>query len=154
MNYILIHSLISSSEERYNFYLFNYYRWLPHSYIQIQEKISGEEIKMEVTRKHQKVFNSVRSWLTPAINRLHIDIQSKPVSNTIRGNWILSTRQIEMEIINCKKDISTTNNLDLNHSIIDSYIHMNNNRLGIKNQDESLISFLILKSLKHIPDES
>ena len=150
MNYILINSLVTSQEERYNFYLFNYNRWLPYSYRSIKEKISIEEMGIKISRMYDNIFNTVKSWLIPLVNRLNSDVQSDPARNSIEENWIFKTRQISTNISKYadKIDINKSDPQPF-WSIFDAYVHMNNNRLGIRNQDESLISFLILKSINY-----
>ena len=50
----------------------------------------------------------------------------------------------------CDKTLKKLRNTELTKSIpeiLASYIHLNNNRLGISNFDESLMAYLILRSL-------
>lgn len=147
MNFIMIVELIGHSKEIYDFYLSSFNMWFPYTCYNPEVKALDMTMKENRLKEFNYLFNTAQSWLLPLIGNL----VKKKYLYSHDSLWNQEIRIIKSKMIIQQKEMSkTVKKKETLHSIYDGYCHMNNNRLGIRNADESLISFFVLQSLKII----
>jgi hypothetical protein len=141
--------------------------WFSRAY-KYEENIGPEELKKRrdtVTRAFEDNFSKQKSNLVPYFNTLwkaftgNIEFEQEWLNQ-----WITDTAAIREQL----KDAQTRGELvfpsrfklqpfeDIPESqqqlwaILESYVHMTNNRLGILNRDEAFLGYLIKESLKEV----
>lgn len=166
LHLIFIHSMEMDLDEAINFFTqiftakLNYYnlqiQFVPQDMVEkkrghIMSKLNEafEQQRNEIVKYVNRIWNYLES--KKRFEKLYLNkwnTQSKVISKKLRhalqkNNLVLPN----MDIINTIENFSPHTILSY---IFDSYIHMTNNRLGIKNKDEALVAFLIISSLKTI----
>jgi len=144
MNYIMISELIIDSNELCDFYQFSFNRWFPRAYYNHRTGIYDNDIKKGKIRTYMDLFNRSKVWILPLLNNLSKGKSMQLPYSVFREQ----IRSVKLSIDIFKEEMLENSKAKYGlHSIYDSYCHMTNNRLGIRNADESMITFFILQSL-------
>lgn len=144
VNLIMMNQLIDDYKELIDFYLLSFNTWLLHLCYNHEAKTIDKTLRAEKLEKFAHAFENAKYWLLPTVE----NIISRKIETSIDREWSEVSTIIRCKIqANKEEMLSDTKNKRKLHSIYDSYCHMNNNRLGIKNADESLIAFLVLRTL-------
>lgn len=158
MHIILIKSVFKTLDASIHFFKLLYVNWLQHS-IKIREDntVDPNEIKKvqsyfgQSYTKQKKIIQQLITYLWDESNyedwlqdwsTFCLDL-NKDIEKLAAKNAIVFPESINLEGFSSvpSKDIPK-------FLLLDSYIHMNNNRLGIYLRDESFIAFLLLKGFE------
>ncbi|MFY9309151.1 MAG: thiopeptide-type bacteriocin biosynthesis protein [Bacteroidia bacterium] len=144
MNLVMMIELVEDSNKLRDFYLLSFHNWFPFRYYNYEQKVLDIARKDECLKSYYYLFEKNKNQLLPLINSL----LNKNYKHSLSTIWCEEIRLIKSKynaaIKQVIKNCETEREL---YSIYDSYCHMNNNRLGMRNSDESLISFWVLQSL-------
>lgn len=116
--------------------------WLPVS----EEDLKKQKNKrLEIISKYKVLYDKSKNDLLNTIGNIAKGVQEKKKFNKKWMNQWIDTNTSINERIKNSSDIEKSK-LEL----MVSYIHMNNNRLGILGQDEAFIAFLISQGIKDL----
>jgi len=140
LNYIMMFNLLKKKEDLLSFFLFNYNNWLPYASLKV-----GENVMLYYDQK----FGKIKEVFFPLVENLHNQLIKEEIFNNIYMQWKRDVLDLSSKLnkMNENNKISSSKFNDGNKEdlwpIFDSYVHMNNNRFGINNQDESFISRML-----------
>ncbi|UII21877.1 lantibiotic dehydratase C-terminal domain-containing protein [Fulvivirga ligni] len=142
--------------------------WFPRAYHVYDKNITKEELD----KRKEYTLNAFKSNLAAQKNVLipyvetiwHALKKNEDFEQDFLNDWVISNQQITKEMIGevDSESFSYPNLFELYKtlkiseqnkrlwSVYDSFIHMTNNRLGIKNQDEGYLAYLMSESFKVI----
>lgn len=156
LNYIMLLNLTTSNQETLNFFVYNYYRWVIFNDRKLAVRPLIKNLHAYYINYFMKKFNTIKHYLVPELTQLYVHNKNKQIVDENLNVWALN---ISEEALNIKSLISNngfvfpekrSDSFQQIWSIYDSYVHMNNNRLGIRNQDEAFVAFLIVESIKNM----
>ena len=147
INYSMIYSFTLSNKTLINFFLFNCKKWFPSKFK--IDRISISEFEKVIDQYYYYSYNSLKNITIPLIKNLFFELKSNKIQSENYKLWFKNTSELHSTLSHLieEKKIILQGGSGI-WSLYESYAHMNNNRLGIMNKDESFISYLILKSLK------
>jgi len=151
----LVHSAgctrIEAKKIFYNYQLTWQYSILSPNEIQAHDK---DELETICDERFSKQMKSDGFKIELIIRRFWESLKHpQKISPFVLKQWYMNSKKniAEMnELQQCKKLFlakKTVNGLIPYHIIIEDYIHMTNNRLGISNNDEAYLAYLLSKSL-------
>ena len=153
-----------SLDEMKHFYTFVFSAWLPRAYgynpnVTIEENKNKQKIVLDA---FEKTFIKQQNFLVP-YHKTILDAFNENIEfeDEWLNIWLKDMDQIHDELkkindnnqIQFSKIFQTNPNISVSEEkqrfwpILESYIHMTNNRLGVLNQDEGYLGFLINRSL-------
>jgi hypothetical protein len=168
MHLAFAYALGMDLDEAKEFYAHTFKTWLPRAYSGYYSK---DEPKEEQERKQQltlKAFETTFEKQKPSLVPFHAELWNALQDNNDfeeqwLNDWISGMRKIKTKL----EALQNTGKLEVPHkehyrslpvnilpdnkerwSIYDSYVHMTNNRLGIRNQDEGYLGYIIMRSLE------
>lgn len=167
MHLTFIHSAGLNIDQAISFFDFHCKNWLPHTFKNIQEEITQEDFESQSflsTQAFEESFESQKSSLIPFHFKLWnameegIPFEEDTLNKWFRKNKIiidelrLNEKELNYRTSKYVYQIKSTKfpEKELLWSILVDYIHMTNNRLGIFNQDESYLSFIMMRCLEEI----
>jgi len=154
-----------SLREASEFFNFCFERWFPRAYYFNEKKVTREELferKKATLISFNQNFDEQKSLLITNIATIWNGLsKNEEFQNEWLNQWVRESKTIHSELkYLAKKGSLTYPNLDVSKEhtyqsqpqwpLLDSYIHMTNNRLGLFNRDESFISYLLQRGLKEI----
>ncbi len=151
-------------DEMKHFYTFIFSAWLPRAYnYNVNNNLEQNQAQQKIVLEaFEKTFIKQQEMLVPyhqtVWEAFHDNIEFE---DEWLNTWLTEIKKIKQELKNVveNKQIKfqsyfTPNpviSVDINQqkfwSIYESYVHMTNNRLGVLNQDEAYLGFLINRSL-------
>jgi thiopeptide-type bacteriocin biosynthesis protein len=161
------YALGMSLEEMKRFYTFVFTAWLPRAYgYNPDAGIEINKTKQKVVLDaFEKTFLKQKDMLIPyhqtIWNAFHENVEFEDEWLNI---WIFELKKINLELQEIQKkrqmkfhkifqpnsDLPVNVEKQLFWPIMESYVHMTNNRLGVLNQDEGYLGYLINKSLESL----
>jgi thiopeptide-type bacteriocin biosynthesis protein len=136
--------------------------WLPRAYASIHHKPGSSQhstiTKQEIIQAFDRLFKQQQHILLPFCQTFLTNLQNaEEFEENEMSNWISNTKKIYDALLILKnnnelfvpKTVYTESTNDL-WTIYESYVHMTNNRLGILNQDESYLAYLLKNCLTMI----
>jgi thiopeptide-type bacteriocin biosynthesis protein len=154
MNLSMISSFIEDEDDIVEFFEFNYQRWLSYA-VNARHNTDIElsaDLRDNFSNKYKLQSSTIISELSALYKTINGLSSTDPnilfwVNKIIESKNMLKSLAEMGQIAYPEKMVSMHKRI---WPIFDSYVHMNNNRLGIKNSDESFISFIIITALKEI----
>jgi thiopeptide-type bacteriocin biosynthesis protein len=143
-------------DEVRDFFAKIFYDWLPLVIVNTNEEIADR--KETVLRAFELKFEEQKASIIPLIEKL-ISSSTIGIEFTWLDEWINENREIGrmLKFLIKKGELKTKTGGIVNFlksdscfSILGSYVHMTNNRIGVLNQDESFLAFLIIKSIDEL----
>ncbi len=140
--------------------------WLSRAYYFFEKDISKEELerrKTETLTAFEKNFNEQKEALLPFFETVWQALhKGQKFEQEWLNQWVDDMEEVgnQLKVIQKNKKLAapewymqkTLDGFSLAQqerwAIYDSYIHMINNRLGIKNRDEAYLGYLIIESIK------
>ncbi len=140
--------------------------WLSRAYYFFEKDISKEELakrKEETLVAFSKNFEEQKESLLPFFETVWQALQKgQEFEQEWLNNWVIDMTEVgkDLKVIQKNKKLTpptwymqkTSGDFSLEQqerwAVYDSYIHMVNNRLGIKNRDEAYLGYLIIESVK------
>jgi thiopeptide-type bacteriocin biosynthesis protein len=123
--------------------------WLTRSYHN-GEDVSGEELqkrKHDTLKAYEKIFRQQEAILIPFHQRLwNAAAQNAEFEEQWLNRWLSDMAGIGERL----KNANIPRNRRQLWPILESLVHMTNNRLGILNQDEAFLGYLIKESLEAV----
>ncbi|MFZ2205549.1 MAG: thiopeptide-type bacteriocin biosynthesis protein [Minisyncoccia bacterium] len=159
MNYTMIYSFVKNNNIVTLLFLFNYNKWLSKRYNRTNRHLTLHELNIETQKLFNNKFLLIKKQFSPMIKYYHSQLRSQTMKDPIFSSWVqditLLGEELSQLFANGKlvTDRSVKEKTLVLWNIYDSYIHMNNNRLGIRNSDESYISYLLYCSIKTIEED-
>lgn len=142
--------------------------WLPRAYNHGHTKLTPEQHKQRSTQTlavFNEMFASQKEMLIPFVQQLWAGLEENAEFEDLWfGRWIDAMRETHGRL----SEIHNQGDLLLDDRrkfwwlgadypkhrelwlILESYVHMTNNRLGILNQDEAYLGYLIQQTAKHL----
>lgn len=161
-----VHATGMSLEEGILFFSRFFQNWLPRAYYFFEKDITKEELierKEETLKAFKSNFEAHKETLIPFFETVwHALKEGDTFEQEWLNNWIKQIQSIDKQLSTCQgngqlmkpKVYASIDRMDESKQVIwaiyDSYIHMINNRLGIRNREESYLAYLVLESLKTI----
>lgn len=140
--------------------------WLSRAYYFFEKDISEDELekrKKETLIAFENNFKEQKEALLPFFKTVWQALnEGQEFEQEWLNQWVVDMTEVGKELKKIQKEgklipskwymKKTDNNFSLQQqqrwSIYDSYVHMINNRLGIKNRDEAYLGYLIIESVK------
>ncbi|SEJ69942.1 thiopeptide-type bacteriocin biosynthesis domain-containing protein [Dyadobacter koreensis] len=150
LNLAFAKCVFKSKNEKTIFYKHLFHQWLPHAMFALNrsgENIIGYDMIQEsyeaLFQKNKKSLHQYKYLIDELIE------SNEKFEENWMNIWIERTIKIHCELtaLNELKLLADTDSPEINsiNNIYLSYFHMLNNRLGIQNKDESLVSYLLFK---------
>lgn len=147
MNLIFALATEMNMKHIYEFHKLNMVNWIQHSILKTKEY---NPIRInEVVSSFSKVFNDSKDDVFKFCSEI---INERKISNEYLSEWEVGMSKIHKRFkkLEANKLMSIDPSLhnysrDLKWNIYQSLIHMNCNRLGIPNQDEAYLSYVMLR---------
>lgn len=158
MHVILIKSVFKTLDASIHFYKTFYINWLQHS-IKIREDNTIDPLEIKKTLSYfEQSYTKQKTVIQQLVNNLWEETNHEDWLQ----DWSLFCAQLDIDIttLAAENAIVFPENISLEafasvpkkdipkYVLLDSYIHMTNNRLGIYLRDESFIAFLLLKGFE------
>lgn len=166
-----VYSIGLSVKEAIAFFEMIFENWLPAAFeifeTNTPEKIIVEKMK-ETISLFSKSFEEQKEDLIPFHKNLWEDLKSgEKFDDDVFNNWIKENRRLSLTLseaaesgkLSPRSDLyvmseelsrKLSENNQLLWHIFADYVHMTNNRLGISNQDEAYLAYLMMRSLNRI----
>lgn len=168
MHLAFAYALGMSFDEAKQFYAHTFRSWLPRAYNGYYDTTIPKEEQEKRQQLTLKAFESTFEKQQHALVSFHSELWNALESESEfeekwLGEWIAGMRIIKKKLGNVQR----AGKLEILHkefyrslqadappenkerwSIYDSYVHMTNNRLGIRNQDEGYLGYIIMRSLE------
>jgi len=121
----------------------------------ILNRYSGYDSVENIMKKFDTLYNTQKTVFDVMIEKIKCEYEGK---EKLSEFWISNIKKIHFQLKN-SNDFQIDNKFIYNdapsrehyiQNLLPSYIHMMNNRLGIPNQDEAFISYLIKKYINNI----
>lgn len=140
--------------------------WLSRAYYFFEKDISQEELesrKKETLIAFEKNFEEQKEGLLPFFETVWEALnEEQEFEQEWLNKWVANITKVRTALMTIQKDDKlvppewymkrTQDDFSIEQqerwSIYDSYVHMINNRLGIKNRDEAYLGYLIIESVK------
>jgi thiopeptide-type bacteriocin biosynthesis protein len=175
MHLAFAHSMGMSLGEARTFFARIFESWFPRAYQSFQRNLSEEEMaarKEETLRAFHKTYENQKNLLLSFHKTIWEGLEEGvEFEDEWLNRWIASVKSVKQELhglfdrqqvfipVFRKGSIDYDSGRALNTKdelwyIYDSYIHMTNNRVGVTNQDEGYLGYLIKESLREITEEA